>query len=274
MIRNILIVTAASFFLSVVCLTVAVTMAGPEIVSQGAWGWGSHGLNWAWGGHHHNFGWSRTYSDDGADAGDSSASREFGWSGEELQVEIPATVTFTQAEGPAKLVIRGPKDTLDHLHMEGGVIGVDAGRYDSSRVSVELTAPKVTRFSMNGSGRLNIAAFRQDNLDLRVSGDADITAQGVAKSVKLNISGSGNADLAALATDAAEVTISGSGSAKLGPKTSARLDISGSGDVTLTSHPKHLESHVSGSGTIDQDGDAASEGPDKPAKTSKPGKSV
>lgn len=279
MIRNILIVTVASFFLSVVCLSVAVSIAGPEIISQGAWGWGDGGWTWGWKGihGHHNYGWSHRYPDDRADSDQSSASRELAWSGEELQVQVPASVTFTQAPGPAKLVIRGPKDTLDHLHVADGVIGVDAGPYDGESLTIELTAPKVTRFAMNGSGHLNIAGFKQDSLDLRVSGNADIAAQGAARSVKLVISGSGSADLGSLAMDTAEVNISGSGSTKLGPKASAKLDISGSGEVTLTSHPKHLESHVSGSGTIDQDEAATPDEPappEKPAKPAKSGKSV
>jgi len=264
MIRNILIVTVASFFLSVVCLSVAISMAGPELITRGAWGWGNSHWNWGWGWpvhSHRSYTWSRTYSDDGP-----QATREEPWSGESLEVQIPAEVTFTQADGPAKLVLRGPQGVLDRLHVHDGQIGIDPGPYDGGKVTIELTAPKVTRFALNGTGRLDITGYRQDRLDLRISGDGDMSAQGAAKSVTLDISGSGNADLAALAADNAEVKISGSGQAKVGPKASARLDITGSGDVTLTSHPKHVESHVSGSGTINQDDEETPDPPDQPAK--------
>ena len=260
MIRNILIVTVASFFLSVVCLTVAIGMAGPDLITQSAWGWG--GGPWHWGSHRHGFSWSHTYSDD------TSARREEPWSFEELQVDVPADVHFTQADGAAKLTVSGPQSAIDHLIIHDGHLTEDA-RYplNGEKLVVQLTAPKVTRFTLNGSGHLDISGYRQDSLALKVNGDGDLSAQGQAKAVTVDISGSGGADLGSLATDSANVTISGSGTVKVGPKSSARFDISGSGDVTLTSRPEHVESHVSGSGKIEQDDETPPPKPEKSGTT-------
>jgi hypothetical protein len=103
-----------------------------------------------------------------------------------------------------------------------------------------------------GSGDLDIRNYHQDSLSLNVSGSGDVTAQGAAKSVQTTISGSGDADLSQLSVEGADVRISGSGSTTVGPRAWAKLDISGSGDVTLTNRPPKVESHVSGSGDIRQ----------------------
>jgi hypothetical protein len=273
MIRTLAMIAVAGFLLSVVCLSIAVSLAGPELIASSAWGWDgpwSH-MNWS---HHNNFSWSRGESDDGP-----QASRELTWTGgDALEVDVPADVRFTQADGPARLVVRGPQGTIDHLVVRGGHVSFDRPMDDASDVTIELTAPKVRSFGINGSGKLDIRDYRQDELNLHVSGDGNVSAAGAAKTVNLVISGSGGADLANLASDGADVNISGSGNARVGPKTWAKLDISGSGDVTLLSHPSRLESHVSGSGSIDQQDDGAA--PDEPAAPaapvppSKPGKPV
>ncbi|MDB5474680.1 MAG: hypothetical protein JWP49_191 [Phenylobacterium sp.] len=267
MIRVLAMIAVAGFLLSVACLSIAVSLAGPEAIASGAWAWSGPWNHHSWGHRHHGFGFNYSFSPDGP-----QASRELPWTGEALDVDVPAHVRFIQAPGPARLVIHGRKDAIDHVVVENGRIGLDLPNYDGEAFDIELTAPKVTRFGLGASGRLEIADFKQDDLDLRISGDGDVTAQGSAKSVKLQISGSGDADLAALVTDSAEVRISGSGQAKVGPKTSARLDISGSGGVTLTSRPARVESHVSGSGSIDQDDSAGAATPAEPSKPVKPAK--
>jgi len=267
MIRTITIITVAAFVLSLICLSVAVSMAGPDLISEGAWGGAL--THFSWSGGHHSISFSSNLSN-----GDNS-SREQTWTGEALDVDVPADVRFTQTDGPAKLVIHGPKSAVDHLVVAGGRIGFDRPMDDVDDLTLELSAPKITRFELNGSGKLDISGYRQDSLDLRINGDGDANVHGAARSVKLDLSGSGSADLGGLATEDAYVTISGSGQVRVGPKTSARLDISGSGGVTLLSHPKSLESHLTGSGSIDQqDGDDTPARPEKPAKPVRPGKPV
>ena len=104
-------------------------------------------------------------------------------------------------------------------------------------------------------------AWMQNGKFFEISGDADVSAVGEAKSVALNISGSGDADLGGLKTQAADVEIDGSGNATLAPTESAKIDISGSGDVTLLNRPARLESTLSGSGTVEQRDQAASASP-------------
>ena len=270
MIRVLAMISVAGFLLSAVCLSIAVSLAGPEVISRGVWSWhGPFHFDWDDDDHRHGFSWNYSSGDHGP-----QASRDLAWSGESIDVDVPGDLQFTQADGPAKLVIYGPKSVIDHVVVDGGHIRFDRPMTDAQDLEIKLTAPKVTRFGLSGSGKLDIAGYRQDSLDLRVTGDGDVTAAGAAKQVKLDISGSGEADLGGLATDGAEVTITGSGRARVGPKAWAKLDISGSGDVTLLGRPERVESHVSGSGSIDQEDGAEPPAPPEPPKPVKPAKAV
>lgn len=246
MIRTLTMIAVAGFLLAAVCLSIAVGMAGPEVVERGVWSWSGDSFNYNWR-PGHGVSWESRSSGDGA-------SRTFPWAnGSRLEIDLPADVRFTQSDGPASVVVHGPQEALDHVVVNNGRIAFDRPSYDADNLTIEVKAPKITDFALNGSGKLAIADYRQDSLAIRLAGDGDVTVAGKATASQVEISGSGNADLGALALDRAEVRISGSGHAKVGPKSFAKLDISGSGDIELVGHPKRLETHVSGSGEINQD---------------------
>jgi hypothetical protein len=257
MIRTLVMIAVAGFLLSVVCLSVAIGMAGPEFIERGAWSWTGHGWDYDWDRNwDHSFGFS---FNDGP-----TESRTLPWSGEAMEVDLPADVTFTQAAGPASVIVHGSKAAVDSVTVADGRIAWTRHGLHRDRLEIEVTAPKVTRFQLNSSGDLQIRDYRQDALTIRAAGASDITASGTTKTAELALSGSGDADLSGLAAEGADVRVSGSGDVKVGPSAWAKIDISGSGDVTLTSRPARQETHVSGSGSIEQQGAAGADSEDEP----------
>ncbi len=248
MIRNLAIVAVAGLVVSTATLSAAFFIAGPQNVINGAWTYGPHG----WGGH-----WShhlRDSQDDGP-----QTTRDIAWSGgEALDIEVPADIRYTQAPGPAKVTVTGPQVAVADLVIENGRFGYARDRDHDARFTVMISAPSVNRFTLESSGRLAIVGYRQDSLTLDLEGDTDVVAAGEAKSVKLSISGSADADLAAMKAQAADVTIEGSGSAKVAPPAEAKVDISGSGDVHLLTDPPKLATHISGSGQVTHGGQTVS----------------
>jgi hypothetical protein len=261
MIRTFLLIAGASFVLAVACLAGAAALGGHDIVSKG-WpkGWvvdfddGDHGGHWR----HWQEGPPGPPGADGA-----TATREIAWGGgDELDIDAPADVTFTQSAGPAKLTITGPKDVVDRLTLTGPHLGFGDDDWGGpwgghwgrhwGRVTVTMTAPAVKRFAINGDGTLSIAGYDQDQLELDVSGRGDVTGKGKARAVDLSISGDGDVDLSGLPSDSAHADISGSGRASIAPASAADLHISGSGEIDLATHPAKLSSDVSGSGRIVQ----------------------
>lgn len=251
MIRTLVLVAAVGFVLCIGCLVAAFSMAGGpffirdwQVVHNGEEG----SFNWT----------PRNSLRDDDDAGPSyggHATRVLSWNGATaLAVEAPADIVYTQ--GPqTKLVIGGPSDTVAAVRLDGGRITFDPNHgYDDARLKIELTAPGVTRFDLSGSQNLVVENYKQPRLDLGISGDAHVSAKGEAQEVRLDIAGSGDADLSELAVQDARIDISGSGHARLGPKGTVKVDVSGQGDVDLTAKPAKLTTDITGSGHVSQPG--------------------
>jgi hypothetical protein len=184
--------------------------------------------------------------------------RTLAWAGDStLSVEIPADVQFTQAPGPGKLVITGPKGTVDQVEVRNGKLDYANEPFNSQKVTVVMTAPNVSRFSLDGEGSIGIAAYDQDELDLDLNGDGALTAAGKTHKVKLSISGDGGADLGKLVAEDADVSIDGDGHATIAPTLRADLNISGDGDIRLATHPASVRTQVSGDGKVVQGAETA-----------------
>ena len=261
MIRTLITISVVGFFLSIVCIAGAIGLAGgPFSIRDRAKGFVMEHSDWH--GHnrgdpylkgHLNFGDGKIQIGGSVDVG--TATRDFTWQGaDHLDVSPAADIVFTQ--GPvAKLTIFGPAEALDNLRVHDGRIDYASG-YDNheARLKIIMTAPDIQAFDLAGSQKLVIESYNQDKLSLDISGDAQVSAKGAAKSLRLDITGDGEADLTDLALDAAVVDISGSGHASLGPKQSAKIDVSGDGVVKLTAKPKILTQDISGSGQVSQPG--------------------
>jgi len=239
MIRALVIVAVAGFLMAVSCISAAIAIGGPQAFARSGWTW-----TWSDDDHPPRFGWRPTV------ARGPEIQRDFPWSGEALEVNAPAEIEYVQAEGPARLTVRGPAAVLDRVRVQGGRITLTPGAPAWSDLRIRLSAPKVTRFELNGANRLTISGYRQDELVLEASGHAEIDAAGEVKSVRLRLSGAGEADLSDLKAAGAEVDISGAGQASVGPTEWARIDISGMGDVDLLTQPKDLQTNISGAGRI------------------------
>jgi hypothetical protein len=260
MIRNALIIGGASFVLMLGSFAGVAALAGPVIMKEG---W-TIPIN-----RESSFG--RTHTSVGARTPSPDVSRELAWSGESLTVELPLDVTYIQ--GPAaKVEITGPKAYVDRLRLENGRLSlIDDGdnreeegaltidhngirlQSNSSRVKIIVTAPKVSRFQLDGSGDLEIQSYDQPTLTLAINGSGDATASGRVAVLSLSAAGSGEAQLEDLAAKNADLTISGSGNAVVTARNVVTIALSGSGDVSLQAQPANLTANTSGSGTVQHD---------------------
>jgi hypothetical protein len=251
MIRLLVIIAVVGFLTCIVTLGGAVALGGRDIAAQGwdRWSWSDGDWDIGWDEHGRRHGsWRNRHKDDPEWA---TATREIAWDGATaLVLDVPGEVTFTQAsDGPGKLTVTGPKRSIDTLTLSGGRL-TDGVRHTGGRLKIVVTAPKVTRFELKGVDRLNIEAYDQDSLEISTTGMAKVTGHGRTKALKLNMTGAGDADLEGLDAESAEVSISGAAEATIAPRASAKLDISGSGEVDLKTRPLKLEKNVSGSGEV------------------------
>lgn len=246
MIRVLFLTTAAGLGVCILCLSVAMAIGGSDLMRNGGWTIGPHVHIDADGRHHVDI-------DDDEDLGGPTTTRELAWDGStRLEIDAPADITYTQAPGPAKISITGPRGAVNKVSVAHGTIDYD-GSDDGPRLQIVLTAPEVESFNLDGDSRLTVKNYDRDQLKLEIDGSADANVAGKVRDLNVELAGSGKADLGQLAAQAARVEISGSGSASLSPKDSADIEISGSGNVTLYGHPGRVRSEVTGSGEVRMD---------------------
>lgn len=261
MIRTMITIAFASFILAVACLAGAAALGGKEIAENG-WEVPS---KWHF----------RVHDDNGRQriervGASERVTRTLDWNGgETLVLDLPADITYVQGE-TAKVVIEGPKDYVDRITLEGGRFGLKGDvQVDTSdltidlngvrvidsgdRVRITVTAPKVSSFSVNGSGDLEIRSYDQPKLDVSVQGSGDVTASGRSDALKLGIVGSGSIDAGEVTARDAQIETSGSGDAVVRASGAVKVAIAGSGGVTLRAKPESLSSEISGSGDVDAD---------------------
>lgn len=245
MIRALAMVAVAGFVLAIAALSGAFTLGGPDAIARGSWAIVSDNDWDGWGDRHHS---PRL----GAET-----TRTLTWTGgDTLKVSVPADVEYIQADGAPSITVSGPQRLVDRVVVEDGRIidkGGDFG-WSHRHVKIRMTAPNINRFALSGSSELAIRNYKQDRLSLDLSGSSEVEATGDVRLLEVEISGSGEVELAGLTTKEAEVDISGSGEATIAPTERANIEISGSGDVTLTTNPKQITSDISGSGDINRRG--------------------
>lgn len=253
MIRVLVLIMITGFLVGVVTLSVAAGLGGPELAARG-WRWDASEW-WDKDRDVSDRHWDRNWGDRSG----ATAMRELAWDGStELEVDLAADVEFTQAEGPGKVIVSGPQSAVERVTLQGGRLELDGHRNSYRKLKVIITAPSVTKFTVNGSDHLDIRDYKQERLIVNAHGSSEVTAQGQAKFVELDLSGSVEADLGGLSVDEAMVDISGSGEVTIAPKLAADLEVSGSSEVVLLTRPARLDTDIAGSAEVTyRDGEPA-----------------
>jgi hypothetical protein len=126
---------------------------------------------------------------------------------------------------------------------------VDADVSGSGRIELSGTCRSFGS-TISGSGRVVLNETIAERAQFGVSGSGKIEASGTAHEVKTSISGSGKVLARELKTEICDIRISGSGDVEINVIKELDANISGSGTVTYTGNPAHVNSHSSGSGHV------------------------
>jgi hypothetical protein len=110
-----------------------------------------------------------------------------------------------------------------------------------------IPSPKVT---VSGGQVLDLGRIEQDVLEIVVDGGGRVSANGRVKDLTVRIDGSGRVNFGALEADTIRLELSGTGQAEIAALVSADLTVSGSGTVRLKVKPKTLKQSITGSGQV------------------------
>lgn len=169
-----------------------------------------------------------------------------------LVIDLPGSIHYRPGE-KAEAIVSGDSTLLSHLRIESGRLGLDcAPGWSASRLDIKLSGPAIARWDLLGNSNLTLSEINQPELRVKIKGSGNSSATGIADTVNLSISGSGQALFEGLTAQSVTVQIRGSGDAKLTAKADADVSISGSGNVALSGHPAMRRAEIKGSGRIVQ----------------------
>lgn len=157
--------------------------------------------------------------------------------------------------GTRSVVVSADDNLLDHVttRVEDGalVIGTTPGSFTTkSPMNVDVTVPSLDALTLSGSGVVSAEGIDADSLTIALPGSGVLRASGTARTVDVDHSGSGDAQLAGLVGENVHAVLSGSGRIVVTAKKSLEATVSGSGAIFYGGDPAQVTTNVTGSGAV------------------------
>jgi hypothetical protein len=180
-----------------------------------------------------------------------TGTRSIAWDNSDtVSIQMHADTHYRRGQGD-QVVVTGDTALIPHVKVEDGDVKMDCRR--SSRgdtVAITLPGRIFRKFGLAGSGSMTLDDIDQPKVKVGLAGSGDIRATGKTEELDVGIAGSGKAKLGQLAANTIKIHIAGSGDTEIAPKGDLDVHIAGSGNVRLLSEPRHLTTHIAGSGEI------------------------
>jgi hypothetical protein len=116
-------------------------------------------------------------------------------------------------------------------------------------VVVDVGLPKLSGVVATGSGDVDADGISAGAFDVRSDGSSDITLDGTAQTLTLDLNGSGDADLTGLTAHDGRVSVDGSGDADVRVERALDATVDGSGSLRYHGNPS-VTRHHDGSGDL------------------------
>jgi hypothetical protein len=138
-----------------------------------------------------------------------------------------------------------------HTEVRGGTLHVTFPHHGLSwdAVTVEAWVPHLDAVTADGSGDVDADGISADAFAARSDGSGDLTLEGKASRLTLDLDGSGDADLTQLPAQQARVSAKGSGDSEVRVSDQLQVAIDGSGDVHYRGQPA-ITRRLHGSGDL------------------------
>jgi len=154
-----------------------------------------------------------------------------------------------------RVVVRAGEKVIDDVVTEvrDGTLRVsfDRNRFLGDDLVVEASVPALGEIAVGGSGDVSAEGIDAEALTVRSDGSGDITLDGRAGRLDVELDGSGDVDLERLTAHVGRVKADGSGDADVRVARRLEVTLDGSGDVRYRGNPQ-LTEHVDGSGDLKQ----------------------
>ncbi len=161
---------------------------------------------------------------------------------------------YIACQKPASFEIEADDNILPLIKTEvrDGILFVNSDeRYHTEKpITLRLNVPSLVAATSRGAGEITIGNVNGDSLKLESMGAALIGASGKAKSVTISSTGAGRIDTSKLQAEKARVDVTGAATVYVYATEQLDVTVSGAGNVIYLGHPKVVNKHVSGVGSV------------------------
>lgn len=185
-------------------------------------------------------------------AGATATTRDMDWDGSDhAGLAIPATANYTPGSGD-KVHATGDAQVLAHLRIRDGMVQMDCRGWHSRAGDVVITLPgrEFRKFTLAGTGKMNLDHLNQTSLKVEVAGVGTVKASGKVDDLRLEMAGVSKADFSQVTGARADVELAGVSKADIAPTDAAKIEIAGPSTVNLYSNPKDLDTEIAGPGRL------------------------
>jgi hypothetical protein len=175
--------------------------------------------------------------------------REIAWDGSHsLTLGVPATVRYVQGE-PALVKARGPHRSVSTLMVDGGHVH-DKLLRTGATIELEVRAPAISRFELNGRSRLSIEGYDQATLSVTTQGAATVEAAGRVRDAHISMQGRSDVNLTNLSLEALDGKVGGTGTLVAAPTRAATLEVRNLASAVLLTRPAELKTTLIDEGRV------------------------
>jgi hypothetical protein len=175
--------------------------------------------------------------------------RQIPWDGSRsLVLGVPAAVRYVQGE-PAGITARGQHRSVSTLEVSGGFVK-DKLLHTGEPLELEIRAPAISHFELNGRSTLRIEGYDQDSLSVTTQGAATVAVDGRARQVNVSMQGRSDVNLARLNVENLDGKVGGAGTLVAAPTRVANLEVRNVASAVLLSRPVELNMKLIDEGRV------------------------
>jgi len=156
--------------------------------------------------------------------------------------------------GPQSVVVSADDNLVDRVTTTVGgeklVVSTEGSFRTTSPMTVTVTVPTLDELELSGTGSVDAARVRGEQLVVILSGDGLVRVTGRVGTLDLTLAGTGNAELSEL--EAADVRAELGGTGRISVHAGETLDASipGTGTITYLGSPHDVTQRVTGTGAV------------------------
>jgi hypothetical protein len=174
------------------------------------------------------------------------------------EVESSGGLNVDWQSGPPHVSITTDENLLPYLKVDvsGHTLRISSTHRNlrpslrTHGIRISISSAKLEGADVSGAVDLTAKNVTGPKFYVRGRGASDITIDGAVDEFLLDVTGASDVRAQGLQTKTTEISSTGASSARVTATETLRVSITGAGDVMYYGHPKTVEKHVTGAGSI------------------------